>query len=132
MPIFLTKKDVTFKSARSSGPGGSNINRRATKAQVWVSVEKLPLTDEQKKLLRKKLPRHRLNHNDEVEAWCEEERSQEQNRVRAIEHLNVLINSVLKVKTPRISTAIPRSVKRARREQKKIHGRKKALRSARW
>lgn len=132
MPIQLTEKDVKFKSARSSGPGGSRANRRATKAQVWVSVEKLPLSADQKKILRKKLPRHRLNHRDEIEAWCEEERSQAQNRRMAIGHLNALINSVLKVKVPRIPTAVPRSVKRARREEKKMHGRKKALRSGRW
>jgi len=131
MPISLKKTKIKFKTARSSGPGGSNANRRATKVQVWVKVNDLPITEVQKKLLRNKLPRHRLNHNDEVEAWCEEERSQEQNRDHAMEHLTDVINTTLKVNAPRIPTEVPRRVKRERVEDKKRHGFKKALRRVR-
>lgn len=131
MPISLNKLKIKFKTARSSGPGGSNASRRSTKVQVWVKINDLPLTEAQKKLLRSKLPRHRLNHNDEVEAWCEEERSQERNRENAMEHLTDVINTTLKVDTPRIPTEVPRRVKRERVEDKKRHGFKKALRRGR-
>lgn len=128
MPISLDKKKVKIKTARSSGPGGSNANRRSTKVQAWVKINDLPITDAQKKLLRKKLPRHRLNHNDEVEAWCEEDRSQERNRENALGHLTDVINETLKVNAPRIPTEVPRRVKRERVEDKKRHGLKKAFR----
>lgn len=128
MAISLDEKKVKVKAARSSGPGGQRANRRATKVQVWVKIENLPLTDAQKKLLRKNLPRHRLNHNDEVEAWCEEERSQSQNREHALRHLTDVINDTLRTNAPRIPTEVPRRVKRERVEDKKRHGFKKAFR----
>ena len=81
--MIVTLENVRWKAVRASGPGGQRVNRRSTKVQMWVKVEDLPLTDLEKRRIRQNLA-HRINHNDELEVWSEEERSQELNRDSAL------------------------------------------------
>ena len=110
MKIFVTKESVRMKAVRTGGPGGHNAERRSHKVQMWALVAKLPLTEAQKKLVRKNLA-HRINKKDELEVMCSEERSQEENRDIGLELMNKLIAEAIKVKKPRIPTEPPRNVK---------------------
>lgn len=125
--MLLDGNEVKWKAVRASGPGGQKVNRRSTKVQMWVKISDLPLSDREKKLLRKKLVHH-LNHSDELEVWCEEERSQEQNKDRALEHLNEIILEALKVPPLRIKTEPTRSSEEKRIRGKKIVSEKKRAR----
>ncbi len=107
---FVTKESVRMKAVRSGGPGGHNAERRSHKVQMWALIAKLPLTEAQKKMVRKNLT-HRINKKDELEVMCSEERSQEENRDTGIELMNTLITDAIKVKKPRIPTEPPRNVK---------------------
>ncbi|MBI5733218.1 aminoacyl-tRNA hydrolase [Candidatus Jorgensenbacteria bacterium] len=127
MNTFITEDSVRSRTARSSGPGGSRANRRSTKVQLWVKVDDLPLNVSQKKLVREKL-NHHINHRDEIEAWCEEDRSQSRNRERALEHLNNMIGEALKVPLRRIPTEPPRNLADKRIRGKKVLGEKKRMR----
>jgi len=104
---FFHNDDVRMKTSRASGPGGMNASRRSTKVQIWVPVEKLILTEEQKKGLRAKYQKY-INSEDELEASCEEERSQEENMDNATQHMTDLIAKAIAVKAPRIPTEVPR------------------------
>ncbi|MCX6788308.1 MAG: peptide chain release factor-like protein [bacterium] len=110
MKIFVTRESVRTKAVRPSGPGGHMADRRSMKIQMWALVEKLPLTEAHKKMVRKNLA-HRINKKDELEVMCEAERSQEENRDTALELMNTLIADAIKVKKPRIPTEPPRNVK---------------------
>ena len=125
----VTEDQVRFKAARSSGPGGQRANRRSTKVQLWVEIGHLPLTDIQKKRIRKKLGKH-INHRDELFVENEEERSQEVNRERALEHLNKLIADALRVPRKRIPTTPPRRAEEVRIRAKKFLSAKKEARKA--
>jgi ribosome-associated protein len=126
--MIIQEKDVRFKAVRSQGPGGQNTNRRATKVQLWIKISDLPVSEREKKIVRRKIPRHHLNRNDEIEVWAEEERTQELNRKRALQRLNYIVESAMKKPTPRIPTEPLRSVEDERIGEKKIISQKKQSR----
>ena len=125
--MLINEKNVRFKSARSSGPGGQNANRRSTKVQLWVRVGDLPISEIDKKILRKKLAHH-INHLDEIWVENEEERLQEANKEKAFAHLNQLITDALKKEPIRIPTEPPRGLEEERIRLKKFNSRKKQAR----
>jgi ribosome-associated protein len=120
-------RDVRMKSARSGGPGGQNVNKRSTKVQVWLPVEKILVSPEDKERLRKKLA-SRITQADELEAESDEERSQEANRERALNHLREAIAQALIKPKRRIPTRISKSAEQRFQEAKKKDAEKKKLR----
>ncbi len=107
MRIFVTKESVRMKAVRAHGPGGHQSDRRSKKVQMWIEVSKLPITEAEKKMVRKNLA-HRINKNDEFEEVCEDQRSQELNRDIGLERMNALIEQAIAVRAPRIKTEAPR------------------------
>lgn len=118
---------VKMKTSRASSPGGSRANTKSTRVQVWVRVKDLPISEIQKKQLRVKLAHH-INHNDEIEAWCEETRVQAENRKLALEHLNKLVENALVVRAVRIPTEVPRNRDEERMREKRFLGARKGIR----
>lgn len=108
--MHIDEKYIRFKAARSGGPGGQRVNKRATKVQAWVKIEGLPFSEEEKRRMREKLS-NRINHDDELEVESEEERFQEQNKERAIEKIHELLEEALHKDPPRIPTKKRNSVK---------------------
>lgn len=129
--MILREKDITFKAVRAGGPGGQNVNRRATKVQARVKINNLPLDEAGKKRVRRKL-KNRINYKDELIVEAEEERSQKRNRKIAFERMSELIKSALKVQRRRIPTKPSRAAKEKRLQEKKIIGRRKKERSKNW
>ena len=125
--MIFNPKDIKFKAGRAGGPGGQRTNRRSTKVQLWIQIDKLPLTKLQKKQLRKKLAKH-INHKDEIEVMADEERSQEMNREAAVKRLNKVILDALKVPKKRIPTKPSRRSEDNRIAEKKIISAKKQSR----
>ncbi len=123
----VDEKIVRFKTVRSGGPGGQRTNRRSTKVQMWVKIENLPLTAEEKRRIRARLARH-INHRGELEVVRDGERFQMQNKKQAMAHLNALIAEALVVPKLRIPTAPTRGAAERRIEVKKRHGEKKRRR----
>lgn len=93
--VDLTEDDVEFEAMRAGGPGGQNVDRRATAVRLRVSVEALPLTEEERAFLREHLPTRRLTGGDEIVVENAEHRSQKQNRRRALELLNREIEAAI-------------------------------------
>ena len=129
--MILREKDITFKAVRAGGPGGQNVNRRATKVQARVEINNLPLDEAGKNRVRRKL-KNRINDKDELIVEAEEERSQRRNKETALLRMNKLIESALKVQRRRIPTKPSRAAKEKRLQEKKIIGRRKKERSKNW
>ena len=102
--------ELQFKAVRSSGPGGQNVNKVASK--VLLSFE-LPtseaLTAEEKELLLHKLA-NKLTKEGVLQLQCDEDRSQLKNKEIVIKRFLQIITAALKVDKPRKATKIPRSV----------------------
>lgn len=127
MNPFFEEKDLRIKTARSSGPGGQNVNKRSTKVQARIQVSKILVSDTQKALIRKKLGT-RINKRDELEVESEESRSQDANRDLAVKILNKLIAEAIKVPKKRIPTKISQNAESKFREERKKESEKKQLR----
>lgn len=114
--------------ARSSGPGGQNVNKRETKAVVRWQVDNSTLfTTEQKHILHGKLA-NRISGEGYLLVDAEGQRSRDQNRQSAMRVLNALVQDALTPDTERVPTKPSRASKRKRLDSKHRHSRQKQLR----
>jgi ribosome-associated protein len=112
MEIPFSEFTITF--VRSGGPGGQNVNKVNTKAQLRFKVgESRVLSIEQKARVRIKLA-NRLNKNDEIIVYADSERSQAQNKNKAVELLNTLVANAIKLPKKRRATKPTKSSKEKR------------------
>src|SRR5882672_12444999 len=89
------QKEVIYKTSRSGGKGGQNVNKVSTKVELLFVIEQsLLFTDEEKQLLFQKL-QSRLNRDGYLQVICEEERSQYLNKEKAIEKLHLILTRAL-------------------------------------
>lgn len=124
---LFSEEDIRFKSSRSGGPGGQNVNKRSTRVQLWLPISALLVSEAERERVRKKLA-NRMTQKDEIEIECDEERSQEANRLRAVGMLRDLVLEALKVPKKRIPTKISMTAEAKFREEKKKESEKKQLR----
>ncbi len=119
------KKEVVYKTSRSGGKGGQNVNKVSSKVELLFSVnDSLLFDEEEKQLLNKKL-QARFNKDGLIQVICDEERSQYLNKEKALDRLiNLLVNALKKPKV-RKPTKVSKASKAARLEQKRFNSIKK-------
>lgn len=111
--------EFQFKTSRSSGPGGQNVNKVSTKITLLFNVLlSLALTEDEKQLLVSKWE-NQLTKEGVFQLQCDETRSQLKNKELAIKRFFVKLESALKKAKPRKETKVPRSVKEKRIKEKK-------------
>lgn len=126
-PILLAK-EVKFKMSCSSGNGGQNVNRVATKATLLFHIEESDLFDVvQKEQLHEKL-KNRINKDGFLLLVNQESRSAETNKKTALKNLINLIQKVFEPQKIRKKLKVPRSVKERRLEDKRRNAEKKEFR----
>jgi ribosome-associated protein len=126
--VKIPEWELEFRADRSSGPGGQNVNKTATKVTVRFDVDaSKSLNDEQKRLVKKNLSGH-LNKEGEIVIYEQSSRSQWQNRKTVISRLNELGNEAVVPEKERKETRAPKGVKERGLQEKKLHSSKKELR----
>ena len=119
------QKELLYKTSRSGGKGGQNVNKVSTKVELLFSIGNSVLfTDEEKLLLSEKL-QTRFNKDGLVQVICDEERSQFLNKEIAVERLIVLLTKALHKPEVRKAAKVSKAAKRARLDNKKIQSEKK-------
>lgn len=109
---------ITFKTSRSGGKGGQNVNKVASKADLNFNLDASDVfTAEQKERIRQKLS-SRLNADKLVQVVSEEERSQLMNKERCLEKLYFLLKSALNEPKKRKATKPKKSSIEQRLQQK--------------
>ncbi|MDN3547530.1 alternative ribosome rescue aminoacyl-tRNA hydrolase ArfB [Mucilaginibacter aquaedulcis] len=117
--------EITYKTSRSGGKGGQNVNKVSSKVELLFNINESGLfTDEEKVLLADKL-QNRLNKDGLVQVICDEERSQYLNKEKAVERLVVLLTKALQKPKVRRPTKVSKAAKAARLNDKKKHASKK-------
>ena len=123
------QKEITYKTSRSGGKGGQNVNKVSSKVELLFAVESSALfTDEEKLLLTEKL-QNRLNKDGYIQVICDEERSQYLNKEKALERLIGLLTRALQVQKVRKPTKVSKAAKAARLDSKKKQSVKKDSRA---
>lgn len=120
--------ELRFKAVRSSGAGGQNVNKVASKVELYFSMDDSQvLTQSQKDQLKEKL-QSRLTKNNELILYSDSSRSQHKNKELVIDRFFSIIEEGLKRRPVRKRTKIPKSAKLKRLKEKKIQSEKKANR----
>lgn len=131
MPIPQFEKlqgEVAFTTARSSGPGGQNVNKVNSKVILkWDIQNSASITEDQKLLLLSKLRSH-LTKEGVMVVVSQDTRSQFANKEDAIKKLNELLRKAFTVKKKRKPTKPSKSSKKKRVDEKKQRGEKKKWR----
>lgn len=118
-------KEVTFKTSRSGGSGGQNVNKVATKVELIFNIANSTLfTDTEKLLLTQKLA-GKLDLEGNLHVVSQEDRSQLANKENTIEKTIVILQKALHVPKKRKPTKVPKSVVEKRLVSKSVISAKK-------
>lgn len=89
------QRDVHYKTSRSGGKGGQNVNKVSSKVELLFSITASALfNDDEKQRLLTKL-QSRLNKDGFLQIVCEEERSQYLNKEKALDKLIHILTNAL-------------------------------------
>jgi len=121
-------KAVSFKTSRSGGKGGQNVNKVSSKVELILNIEAaLFFSPEEKQLLTERLA-HRLDQEGNLHVVSQDDRSQLMNKENTVDKLIALLTSSLHVDKLRKPTRTPRSVIMKRKSDKKSIALKKESR----
>lgn len=120
--------EITFKTARSGGKGGQNVNKVETMVEGYWNITASTLVDEdQKRLLSEKLAA-KINADGLLLVKSQEERTQLGNKQLVIKKMNALVTKSLIVPKKRKPTKISKAAKEKRLNSKKKKGEVKEFR----
>jgi ribosome-associated protein len=129
--VGIPFSELHFRTSRSSGPGGQNVNKLETKVELLFHVNRSSaLTEEQKHLLHRTLE-GRIDAEGVLHVSSQRSRSQWENKELAIGKFTALLRSALKPRKKRLATGATRASKERRLHSKKVHSLKKKSRTMR-
>jgi ribosome-associated protein len=126
----IPERDWVVRYVHSSGPGGQNVNKVATKVELRLFLAQTrALSESQKQRLRAAFPSHVTRDGDFLLS-SDRFRSQVRNQADAFERLSEMILSVRRAPTPRKATRPTRASKERRLSAKRHNSERKQQRKS--
>jgi ribosome-associated protein len=127
--MTLDEREISETFIRASGPGGQNVNKVASAAQLRFDVAASPSLPEPVKARLARLAGQRLTQDGVIVITARRFRSQERNREDARERLVALIRRAAEPPRPRRKTRPSAAQREARLSAKGRRARVKQLRA---
>lgn len=126
-PPYLLREFV-FKTSRSGGKGGQNVNKVSSKVQIDFDIpHSALLSEEEKTILLEKLG-DKLTTDGVLQVMAQDARSQLENKETALKKMYRLLNKCFEVKKKRKATKPTKSSIEQRIQSKKKLGEVKKMR----
>jgi ribosome-associated protein len=127
--VTIPERELVWSAVRSSGPGGQNVNKVASKVELRFDFEASSALTSSVKTRLRALAQHRLDADGRILIVSQATRAQPQNLADARERLAELIRKALIVPKRRRATKPSLAAKRARVKDKRVNSLKKQSRA---
>lgn len=116
--LVIAPEQIVWGFSRSSGPGGQNVNKVSSRAELRLNIDELPLAEHERTRLRS-LAGRRVLDDGTLQLFSQESRSQSDNKRLCVEKLTELLEQALAAPKPRRATKPSKGSKRRRLEDKR-------------